>query len=120
MFSTLCLIITSAILFFILKYRVHVHVTYTPTSSRVTARKGRRAEEATGTDARTRHGPALPQAMTRPAKDPGSIVWGDITSALVNLGAPKAKAQAAAQKAVRQFPDSFDDQLRAAIQEVAA
>jgi len=31
MFSALCLLISSGILFFILKYRVHVHLQYTPT-----------------------------------------------------------------------------------------
>ncbi len=39
MFSALCLITSAAVLFFVLRFRVHVHVTYTRTSSGTRPRK---------------------------------------------------------------------------------
>jgi hypothetical protein len=146
MFSALlCLLASSAILFYVLRFRVHVHVTYAPTTSRrcsssSPARKrgtatetprqtatvpqslsGRRAE-AEGTDARLRyraseqHGPEDATAMTRPVQ-----TIEDIASGLVNLGAQKRPALLAARKAVRDYPDAdFDIQFSIAIQEVRA
>ena len=105
-----------AILFFILRYRVHVHITWTPPASPVRQPrvKGRRAEAQVGT--------LKPTAMTRPAlTEIDSVVWGDIASALENLGAPKHRAKAAAQHVARNWPDvGFDEQLRQAFREVAA
>jgi hypothetical protein len=115
MFNVVWLIGSAAILFFIVKYRVHVHITYTPSGSRrPTARKsGRRAE------ARADLGPT---AKTRPvlfSQTPESIVWGDIASALVNLGASKQQARSAARQALAEHPDaSFDIQMTVALQKV--
>ena len=117
MFSLFCLLASSAILFFILKYRVHVHVTLTSSRDSIHASrgKGRRAESPrrkTGSIATTR--PIQPIAAV-----PESIVWGDIASGLVNLGAGKREARAAAQKACRENPDaSFNSVFTVALQEV--
>ena len=146
MTSAALFFISLAILFFILRYRVHVHITWTPPASpvRQSRVKGRRAEAQVGT--------LKPTAMTRPALtrmaagarmgnrpvtgSPNgaggrlpesrpvpidSVVWGDIASALENLGAPKHRAKAAAQHVARNWPDAgFDEQLRQAFREVAA
>ncbi len=121
MLSAFCLLATSAILFFIIKYRVHVHVTYTPTSSRgrkIARNPGRRAATLACANSLSS------TAMTRPVKlqaieHPESVVWGDIASGLVNLGASKADARRAARKACTEYPDAdFNAQFTVALQEV--
>jgi hypothetical protein len=137
MFSSACLLASLAILFYVLKYRVHVHVTYTPSSRRKgEARKGVPAVTRSGdpslsgrrAEASLRQKSLQPTAMTRPVH-PESVVWGDqettpildIQSALVNLGAKPKRAKAAAEHVLRNWPDAdFSTQLRAALQEVAA
>lgn len=113
--SFICLVGSIAILFFILKYRVHVHVTLTNSRDARSVMKGRRAEKRlVGADVST--------ATTRPvpiAIVPESVVWGDIASGLVNLGASKAQARIAARKACREYPDAdFNSVFTAALQEV--
>jgi Holliday junction resolvasome RuvABC DNA-binding subunit len=96
-----------AILYYVVRYRVHVHIEFSDSPSRQRVKKGRRAERSEST-------PTTATAMTRP--DPSN----DLSSALVNLGAKPHRARAAAQHVVRNWPDAgFDEQLRAALKEVA-
>ncbi len=181
MFSAFCLLSVSAILFFIIKYRVHVHVTLQVPGNAQSSRRGRKTGRGDSTlplpsnspevlyDAATRHedkqesvrhaairkavrdpkGARDPEALrgpgassagtarmaetpkqtqaptqdrTRPvviSATPESIVWGDVASALVNLGADKKQARAAAMKACREYPDApFNSVFTAALQEV--
>jgi hypothetical protein len=108
MFSSACLLFSLAILYFVLRYRVHIHINVTSSRHSSEARKGLRAADSSSSFG--------PTAMTRPAE---SVVLGDIASALVNLGAPKAQAKAAAIRAVREHPDAdFNLQFSVALQEV--
>jgi len=128
-----------AILFFVVRFRIHVHVVYQgssrdysrprPKSGRSTPRlqyssdagspatrpesfSGRRAEADRQPVARLT---SAPTAMTPP------VQFFDVQSALVNLGAPKAKARATAQRVCQQHPGAgFDQLVRIAIQEVQA
>jgi len=128
-----------AILFFVVRFRIHVHVVYTsssrdysrprPKSGRGTPRltstssdagspatrpeslSGRRAEADAMPVARLT---SAPTAMTLP------VQFFDVQSVLVNLGAPKAKARATAQRVCQQHPGAgFDQLVRIAIREVA-
>jgi hypothetical protein len=118
--NVLCLVGSIAILFYVLKYRVHLDLKVTLTSSRdsihASRGKGRRAEAGCLTS-------PSPIATTRPVQPiaavPESVVWGDIASALVNLGASKADARRAAMRACKEWPNSdFNSVFTAALQEV--
>jgi len=124
-FNALSLLISLAILFFVIRFRIHVHVVYQGSSWVASPRRkqagvkacssstrallpisGRRAAETAVTSE------ALPTAMTLPVQD--------LQSALVNLGASKSRARATAQKVCQQHPGAgFDQLVRIAIQEVA-
>ena len=136
MFSAVCLLLSSAILFYVLKYRVHLHVSYTRPTSRVgatrkgspqvssepaTPQKGSRCDSARKMGRRAESTPmtgVCSTATTRPVPF-DSVVWGDITSALVNLGASKVDARFAAKKALLEHAqESFDIQLSAALQNI--
>ena len=124
MFNLLSLLFSIGTLAFILRYRIHVHVVYS--SSR---RDSRPRAKSAGSKACPHTRTALPisgrraggvsqsseaptVAMTRPVQD--------LASALVNLGASKASARAAALRAYQQAPNaSFDELVRIAIQEAA-
>ena len=90
------MIITTGILIFILKYRVHIHVTYTkPLSAKRPSRGVSQIRSSVGA--------------------PESSMFKDLQSALVNCGATRAKARTAAEKACSQTSD-FDKALRLAMQ----
>jgi len=128
MFSTLCLTLSSGILFYVLKYRVHIHVTYTPKRSKSQNSIGRRKQGdktlfvpipdiGRGTVSRLDQ-PAARLGQRGPDHDESDdrIRRGsEIQSALRNLGAKPATARAAAAKAIAQTND-FDQALKLAIQ----
>ena len=155
MFNLFCLLASSAILFYVIKYRVHVHVTLTTSRRTSEAREGRRAEKipigVETSTATTRPETEAPnRAIAKPLRGkqvnqrmsccsvsemqpsagigaslateqhaPLGSAISDVTSALVNLGASKGKARAAALKACKEHPDaSFDIQFSVALQEV--
>ena len=110
MFSALCLLLSIAILFFILRYRVHVHVSYTP---RV---PGRRAEASRPT-ATTRPGNIRQRGKLANLGGGGeAVALADLTSALRGLGCTAAQARTAAERALDQRLPDFADTLKAAIQ----
>lgn len=125
MFSAACLLISSALLFFILRYRVHVHVTYTPINSRSsTPRKARLAagarmgnrpipESQIGGEARL---PVVPRQGQRANLGGGSPLVSDIVAALRGQGCTANQARSAAQYAVTNGPQGFESVLRRAIQ----
>jgi hypothetical protein len=114
--SILCALISLAVLFFILKYRIHIHVTY-QSSSRGSSRprvkagnvssihpaKGLRGREPRGAD-------SLSAGDDLPRKE--------IQSALVNLGVERKRASEVAERVCGK-PGSFDERLREAIREAA-
>jgi len=132
MVSTVCLILSISILFFILKFRVHIHVTYTRASS------GRRAEarakrtgsctpdlqpiaktrpDSTGT--RGRNVAGTPSSTTRGSKTPGKVCGtprlNDLVSALMGLGSSRTIAKEAAQRALFHQDPDLETALRRAI-----
>lgn len=118
------------VLFFVLKYRVHIHVNIETSGKRRgsphhrakpgNAPAGQAAIHALpGSDSGSADGPRKRQSQ------PDSIAGSrpptaDIISALVNLGCSKSEARAAAKRAVEQGPGAFEDLLRRAIQEAKA
>ena len=91
-----------AALFVLLRFRVHVHVTYQPRkasqSQPVVSRRGSRSRVVEP------GGSAIRQSEA------------DLVSALVNLGMPKTEAQKTATQAIAQGPGDFDTLLRRALQ----
>jgi Holliday junction resolvasome RuvABC DNA-binding subunit len=103
MFSVACLILAAAILGWIIRYRVHIHIEYQP---RYTAKRR----------ARRRHMPT-----ETPAGNFDAETVATLTEALVSLGATKTAARAAARKALVEMPNGTSDELlRAAIQQATA
>ena len=102
-FPNLILFLASAsILFFVLRYRVHVHVLYQNPGRK----PGNHPSPLRGM--RPGHLEAVPQAVS------------DLTSALHNLGCGAAKARTVAQKVYQQTPQAnFDLLLKQAIREAA-
>ena len=94
-----------AILYFVLRYRVHLHLEYRPrTSGRVRMRRNpnpRPVEAPVRSDA----------AWTAPAQ-----TVKDLESALENLGATKTEARERARKAISQGQAGFDALLFRAMQ----
>ena len=135
MLGSLFFLFALLILGYVWKYRVHVHLNIEITSSRKgEARSGearknsrpRKTAMACGTQIGNRpvtgsqNGPGGRLSESRPVPI-DSVVWGDISSALENLGAPKHRARAAAEHVVRNWPDaSFDVQFREALKELQA
>jgi hypothetical protein len=133
MIGPISLLLSLAILYWVLKYRVHIHVTYTPLRGREPRRGS--AKPRTGEDRPHQFAGSVPPSRPRIsprsiASDvsaaesvihPESVVWGDISSALVNLGTPKTKARSIASKVCKEHAgeQSFEDLLRLAIQEAA-
>ncbi len=142
MFSAFCFLATAGILFYIVKFRVHVHIhaTYTPTTSRRVASPARKrpvaSDSATGLEASNQAiarpratgtysqvDPNVPAALTAHVRvlDPAVQHLRDIESALVNLGAKHGRARATAAQVVREYPDAtLDVQLSVALQTVGA
>jgi hypothetical protein len=115
--SILCALISLAVLYFILKYRVHINIEITSSRGprpRVKAGNVSSIHPSRKSQGTESHGASL--ARRRTGEDPSL----EITSALVNLGSSKAEARAAAKRAIAKLPDApFDVVLRAAIQEAA-
>lgn len=105
------LLISAAILFYVIRYRVHVHVTYTAPAGR-RPRHHRSPKPASGSAiART----VEPTRSTAAKSSEASSL---ISSALVNLGAKPRDARAAAERAIQANPAApFETLLRKAIQE---
>jgi hypothetical protein len=106
--TTACIamfIFSAAALYFIVRYRVYVHITYTE------ARPPRRRQSRVPVPATTAY-----QAPAPPIADATEQV---LAQTLVNLGTSHAKARAAAKRAVaaHRDPISFDELIRTAIKE---
>lgn len=98
MFSALCLIASAAMLYFVVRYRVHVTISYAkPARRRASSKK---AKQAT---------PALV-----PVLQPINTAVEDLTSALINLGCKPAQARKAAIRAAA-VTDDFTAQITLAI-----
>lgn len=104
-YATITLLLSAAILYFVIRYRVHIHISYTPPEPR-----RRSARRPAGRE---------PLAfVTSPASDP--VLIADLTAALVGLGTAKTKARTAARLAAAEPGTlSFEDRLRIAIKEAA-
>jgi len=89
-----------AAIFFILRYRVHFHIEYSP-------RKRRRMKRRT-TDA-----PLATEAANIPVS---AQILADLQSALVNLGAETGEADRMARSAIAQGEASFDALIFRAMQ----
>ena len=97
---------TAAMLFFILRYRIHVHVEYTPIRSRRNpSRVGSRRSNAS--DAGRATVAVSPEV---------AAVARDLESALTNLGASSKEAQERAAAAIAQGPGDFDALILRAMQ----
>jgi hypothetical protein len=134
---------TAAMLFFILRYRIHVHIEYTPRHSRrrgpqsgstanrlPSADRGRHKAEcpwcaAVGFDdyASFCYSGSSSAGISRPPRVAGKLpgeectpVTRDLISALVNLGATKKEAQDRAAAAIAEGPGDFDALILRAMQ----
>jgi hypothetical protein len=95
-----------AILAFVLRYRVHLHVEYTPRPSR---KRHRRVHSERATIRGTKPAAVLTDPLVE------STVR-DLESALVNLGATKEEAKARARAAIAEGPGDFDSLILRAMQ----
>ena len=91
MFNLISLLLTSAMLAYMLRYRVHIHVNLTPPEPPAASRR-------------------KPQVV---GVYPPDSFEGDVISALINLGCRTAQAKKAAQRAGN--AGSFDAALRRAV-----
>ncbi len=123
MFSATALLISTSILFYVLRYRVHIHVTYTTTKRRCSNRTAQRRDDPnTGGNLAARRGSASRSAVEigtrerKPNPQSGSRpdAQNDLTSALRNLGCSPGIAKQAAQRAAAESKD-FDTSLRLAM-----
>lgn len=97
--------VSSGILFWVLRYRVHIHITYQ------------------GQPQKTRRSPAAALRRAAPrvcGGAAGASTQADISSALINLGCPRTKAFDIAMKVFDQSPSAdFTVLLKQAIREAA-
>lgn len=106
MFSCLSLTISAAILYFVLRYRVHVHVSYTPRRRAARpAQSSRRTSRCMPEEVRPVQSPAVPSPVRQK----------DLESALRNLGCKPAQAKEAAGRAMFHQDPEFPAALRRAI-----
>lgn len=130
MISASCFLFSASVLFFVLKYRVHIHVTYAPRIDRRAVRDLRWPRPAVSSHgdhqdtmarvARMGKKPVAESPIGRSAPLAiATAAHSDIVSALVNLGCSKSEAREAAKRAVEQGPAEFESLLRRAIQEAA-
>ena len=96
---------TAAMLFFILRYRIHFHVEYTPLRSRRNPRVSSRRSIA-----------SEPGRATVAVSPEVAAVARDLESALTNLGASNKEAQERAAAAIAQGPGDFDALILRAMQ----
>ena len=103
-----------AILFFVLRYRVHLHLEYAPRT-----RKNRRmlcADSHRGKPIREEPTPEEARQQTEPSWTAPAQMVTDLESALVNLGASKPEARKRATAAMAQGPAGVDALLFRAMQ----
>jgi hypothetical protein len=97
---------TAAMLFYVVRYRIHLHVEYTPIRSR---RHARRAQAS--------RSPASRVGQVTPfVSGEADGVARDLESALVNLGASSKEARERASAAIAQGPGDFDTLILRAMQ----
>jgi hypothetical protein len=104
MISAALFLATACMLFYVVKYRIHIHVTY----QRPAASTRRRPPEP----------PPAAQAP-RPAGTT-TITAVDLAATLVGLGMSKTEAKRAAARAIRRGAATDDQLIRIAIQEAQA
>ncbi len=117
MFSALCLTLSAAILYFVLRFRVHIHVTYTPK----TETRGPRAPRAPRnhaprpvSDGHAGEGIRRPD-VGRPVRLVEGTRRAEIKSALRNLGCSGTAAAEAADSAMSHQDPDLESALRRAI-----
>lgn len=110
MFSLFALLASLSVLYFVLRYRVHVNITYQATNRQASVRRPVPVDNIL----RKRAG-----YSSVPVVASGNGIYRDLQSALVGLGCSKPAAKIAADKAVSAGPADFDVLLRRAIQEAA-
>jgi hypothetical protein len=125
MFSATCLILSAAILFYILKYRVHIHVHITRESSGI--RQSVRPARPAKVSSVPRHAPKSddrlrmlntglsPSGSGTRENESQQATTADLVSALRNLGATSGAARIAAARAAKETQD-FGQALKLAIQ----
>ena len=96
LFSCAC-----AILYFVLRYRVHLHIEYTPCGHKCKRHRRRQT---------------FPSASERRPVNPFWELQRDLESALKNLGANKEEARQRAAQALAQGPGDFDALILRAMQ----
>ena len=102
-----------AILFFVLRYRVHLHLEYAP---RTRKNRRMRAQTATVVSRSGKNPPQEARQQTEPSWTAPTQMVTDLESALVNLGASKPEARKRATAAMAQGPAGFDALLFRAMQ----
>ena len=102
-----------SILYFILRYRVHLHLEYTP---RTRKHRRVRAQAATVTGRSGKNPPQQARQQTEPSWTAPAQTVKDLESALENLGATKTEARERARKAISQGQAGFDALLFRAMQ----
>jgi len=131
--------IACAVLYFVLKHRVHIHIAYqsrgqeprrTATAEQMPAARqaarAARANRKAGDDGPLQFTQA-PRTTSRVVNLPSgargsfdSVVWGDLTSALINLGCKEKRARQIVSRLQAEAPkEEFDALLRRAIKEAA-
>lgn len=90
-------LISCGSLFFVLRYRIHVHITSSRKFPRATMRR------------------AHSEPVGHPAAEPSKIEL-DLISALKNLGASEGEARSRASRALAQGPGDFDALILRAMQ----
>ena len=110
MFSFICAIISISILVWVVKFRIHVTVCYTPSNSR-----GYKAARKTiDAHARAKRRQVDPVPTQQPA-------WGaELLNALRGLGCTAKAAREAVDRALATNPATFEAALRGAIREATA
>lgn len=102
MFSALALILSASVLYFVLRYRVHIHVEYTPKAG-----TRRNVAGTSASKARVRASGEVPPRV--------NLQEAELISALVNLGTSKPRAKEAAGRALFHQDLEFETALRRAI-----
>jgi hypothetical protein len=118
-------LISLAALAFILKFRVHVHVTYTPSASPVipqghSERMPRPEAARHPRPATRRNATGAPSSKSESTNNLGRVggdspILLDIESALIHLGTSRAVARQAAERAVFHQDPDLETALRRAI-----
>ena len=121
MIPALCLIFTAGMLFYIVRYRVHIHIEYTPVSGRAPRQHGRQGGSATrSTSPQAAAGPRkcaghLPAKSGAREEAPAAPLVADLTAALVGQGLKKAEARKAAERAAAHQDTDITAALKRAI-----